>query len=119
MKVSFTRNVRPEVDFVNGMEGEVVMKDGTGVLVSTKTGHQVKVFPFTDAESRLVFYPMRPAYATTLMKVQGDTLKHMTLYLDVPGIEAAGYVALSRVQHDADWQYVGFLSQYHFQPAQL
>ena len=62
----------------------------TGVLVLTKTGHHVKVFPFTDSESGLVFYPMRPAYATTLMKVQGDTLDHMTLYLDVPGIEAAG-----------------------------
>jgi hypothetical protein len=28
-------------------------------------------------------------------------------YLDVPNIEAAGYVALSRVEYDANWRFVG------------
>ena len=39
--------------------------------------------------------------------------------LDSRSIEAAGYVALSRVQHDADWQCVGWLTPSHFQPAVL
>ena len=118
MRVSFTKNIRPEVDFVNGMEGNVVMMDRTGILVETITGHRPSVFPRTDAWGS-TYCPMRPAYATTLMQVQGDTLARMTVWLDTPGIEAAGYVALSRAQHDADWQYVGRLEKAHFVPAEL
>ena len=60
------------------------------------------MFPWTDPENGYAFYPMRPAYASTLMKMQGATLSHMTIWLDTPGVEAAGYVALSRVQHDKE-----------------
>ncbi|CAK0798079.1 unnamed protein product, partial [Prorocentrum cordatum] len=116
MRVGFTANIRPEIDFVNGIEGHVIMMDHTGVLVKTTTGHMVKVPPYTNPEWRNVYYPLRLAYATTLMKVQGDTLKHMTLWMDTPGVEAAGYVALSRVQHDKDWKFVGYLQQKHFIP---
>ena len=119
MRVGFTANVIPEIDYVNGMEGHVVMMDHTGVLIKTTTGRMVKVAKYTHQQWRYVYHPIRIAYATTLMKVQGDTLKHMTLWMDVPGVEAAGYVALSRVQHDKDWSYVGFLKPSHFIPAQL
>ena len=78
MRVGFTVNLRPEVDMVNGIEGHVVMMDATGVLVETTTGHRAKAFPYTDPEWRNSYYPLRLAYATTLMKVQGDTLEHMT-----------------------------------------
>ena len=37
----------------------------------------------------------------TLLRVQGATLPHMTIYLDVANVEAAGYVALSRVRKAA------------------
>ena len=49
--------------------------------------------------------------------MQGATLKHLTIYLDVANIEAAGNVALSRVEHDKDWQYVGDPGSHHFTPA--
>ena len=49
----------------------------------------------------------------TLHKVQGAT-PHIKLWLDVPGIEAAGYVALSRVERDTDWRYIGELTPNHF-----
>ena len=81
--------------------------------------HNISNELIIDAMERNVYHPLRLAYATTLMKVQGDTLKHMTLWMDTPGVEAAGYVALSRVQHDKDWSYVGYLKQKHFVPAQL
>ena len=54
---------------------------------------------WTD-DDRNTFLPMRLGYATTLLKVQGATLAHMTIWLDVPNVEAAGYVALSRVRKD-------------------
>ena len=41
----------------------------------------------------------------------------MTVWLDVPGVEAAGYVALSRVERDADWRFVGDPTVNHFVPA--
>ena len=46
MRVGFTANIRPEVDFVNGIEGFVESMDHTGVLVKTTTGHLVKASRF-------------------------------------------------------------------------
>ena len=48
---------------------------------------------------------MRLGHANTVMKMQGATL---------PNVEAAGYVALSRVECDTHWRFVGDLSVYHF-----
>jgi hypothetical protein len=118
MRVTFTLNVRPEVDFVNGQDGIVKMMDNAKVLVETYTGHMVPVFPHWDEKHWATFYPIRPAYASTLMKMQGATIQHMTMWLD-SRIEAGGYVALPRVQHDADWRFVGDLTPSHFWPAEL
>ena len=52
-------------------------------------------------------YPFRLGYASTLHKVQGATLEHITLWLDIPNMPAAAYVALSRVEYDANWRFVG------------
>ena len=43
----------------------------------------------------------------TVLKMHCATLSHLTLWLDIANVEAAGYVALSRVQKDANWQFVG------------
>jgi len=72
--------------------------------------------PWTD-EDHNVYMRMRVGYANTLMKLQGATLDHLTLYLDVPNVEAAGYVALSRVQYDKNWRFVGDPTVHHFTPA--
>ncbi len=61
--------------------------------------------------------PCRLGYCSTLHKYQGATLEHMTMWLDCSNVEAAGYVALSRVQHDADWRFVGQMTTHHFTPA--
>ena len=66
---------------------------------------------------RTTFLPIRVGYAVNLHKVQGATLDHVTIWLDAPYVEAAGYVALSRVRRDADWRFVGILSTDHFVPA--
>ena len=66
---------------------------------------------------RTTFLPIRVGYAVNLHKVQGATLDHVTLWLDAPYVEAAGYVALSRVRRDADWRFIGVLSTDHFVPA--
>ena len=76
------------------------------------------VYPWTD-DAGVVSYPFRLGYATTLMKVQGDELPHATFFFDHWGVEAAGYVALSRVRRDADWRFVGNPTVHHFCPAWL
>ena len=60
---------------------------------------------------------MRPGYASTIHKLQGAELSHVTVWLDIPFMKAAGYVALSRVQHDADYLIGGIVSRRHFVPA--
>ena len=116
MRVMFTKNINKAADYVNGMEGIVKGCYHSGVRVETQTGHVVVAYPWTD-EWRNRYLPIRPAYANTLLKLQGATIEHMTLYLDVANIEAAGYVALSRVQHDRDWRFVGDPGVHHFTPA--
>ncbi|CAE7576897.1 pif1, partial [Symbiodinium pilosum] len=106
-----------EMDYVNGMGATILGLQQGGVRVRTDTGFIVVVYPWTDAESRSTYHPMRLGYANTLTKLQGATLDSMTLYLDVPNIPAAGYVALSRVRYDTHWRFVGYLTQHHFTPA--
>ena len=64
-------------------------------------------------------YPIRAGYASTLHKVQGATLPHITLWLDIPNMPAAAYVALSRVEYDANWRFVGDPGVHHFTPARF
>jgi hypothetical protein len=116
MKVMLTRNINKEVDYVNGMTATVEGVYQSGVRVRTKTGFLIMVYPWTD-EWHCTFFPLRIGYANTLLKMQGATLPHLTLYLDRPNVEAAGYVALSRVEYDANWRFVGDPGIHHFTPA--
>ena len=67
------------------------------------------LYPWTD-EYRNTYFPIRLEYSTTLQKVQGPTLA------DVPCVEAAAHVALSRVEYDDNWRYNGNLTPMHFVP---
>ncbi len=116
MTVMLTRNINKEVDYVNGMSAVVEGLYQSGVRVRTRTGYELMVFPWTDEEKR-VYFPMRVGYACTLMKMQGATLEHLTVWLDQANVEAAGYVALSRVEHEANWRFVGDPTEHHFTPA--
>eukprot|EP00971_Amphidinium_carterae_P156473 3101712-Amphidinium_carterae.1 len=116
MRVTLTQNINKEIDYVNGMSGTVLGAHPRGIRVRTDTGYIFPVYPWTD-EDHNTFYPMRVGYAHTLMKMQGATLKDLTLYLDSANIEAAAYVALSRVEYDVNWRFVGNPTVHHFTPA--
>ena len=121
-KVMLTRNVDKSRDFVNGMTATVVGFRRNSVVVQTKTNRILTVFPYTEEvcgpeERPPACLPLRLGYATTLQKIQGATLEHATLWLDVANIEAAGYVALSRVWADSDWRFMGHLTPHHFTQA--
>ncbi|OLP81254.1 hypothetical protein AK812_SmicGene38227 [Symbiodinium microadriaticum] len=124
MRVTLTRNVQKEQNFVNGMRAVVLAVQRSSVLVQTHCGDVISVFPYTDDEiliagqqRRVTYLPLRLGYATTLQKIQGATLEHITVWLDVPNVEAAAYVALSRVQYDENWRFLGHVTRHHFTPA--
>jgi hypothetical protein len=55
------------------------------------------ITPWTDVEhGRVSYFSVRPGYASTIHKVQGEEFKHITIWLDVPNMPAAGYTAISR-----------------------
>ena len=73
------------------------------------------VWPWTDSElGHKTYYPVRPGYASTVLKFQGAELEHVTAYLDVPG---AAYTAASRSQKGSDILFGGKLTAEHFKPA--
>ncbi|CAE7365302.1 unnamed protein product [Symbiodinium natans] len=120
MRVYLTRNVRKDIDFVNGMEATVLKYDDNtgGLLVRTATGFVVSVWPWTDPErGGLVYYPVRPGYASTILKFQGAELPHVVVYLDAPKVPAAAYTAISRVGYYKDFLLAGILTEDHFTPA--
>ena len=87
--------------------------------VVTATGKSLAVFQYTDPcpEARNAsFFPIRLGYASTIYKMQGAELPHVTIYLDVPGSRAAAYVAMSRVKSDDDYLLGGHYAKQHFLP---
>ena len=86
--------------------------------VMTKTGHRVLVTPWTDRDlGNLTYYPIRPGYASTVMKFQGAELDHVTLYMDCPNIKGGAYTAASRVRHGKDFLIGGPVAAAYFTPA--
>ncbi|MCP4239092.1 MAG: hypothetical protein GY772_00860, partial [bacterium] len=84
MQVYLTRNVNKSTDFVNGMRARVESYDAPsrGLRVITSTGYRVVVWPWTDTDlGNITYYPVRPGYASTVVKFQGAELEHVVLYL--------------------------------------
>ena len=118
MRITLTRNLNKKVGHVNGMGATVLGKCNAGLLVRTDQGRTIMVWPYTN-ENRVAAFPLRLGYASTLHKVQGATLPHITLWLDLANMPASGYVALSRVQKDAHWRFLGDPTRHHFTPARF
>lgn len=95
-----------------------------GILVQMDNGQTLMVYKAHDFSPSgeavgPAYFPVRLGYSTTLHKIQGATLPHVTIWLDCPYVRAAGYVALSRVQYDDQWRFVGQLNPTHFLPAEF
>jgi ATP-dependent exoDNAse (exonuclease V) alpha subunit len=121
MRVFLTRNVNKAVDFVNGMAATVQGYDADtrSLRVLTKTGRHVAVWPWTDSDlGGITYYPVRPGYASTVPKMQGAELAHVTVYLDAANVPAAAYTAMSRVSRGTDYLIGGWVTPNHFTPAQ-
>ena len=74
------------------------------------------VYKYTDPETRCTFFPILCGYASTIYKMQGAQLPHVTIWLDRPGMKAAAYVAMSRVRRDNEYLLGGIVTQGHVVP---
>jgi ASC-1-like (ASCH) protein len=62
-------------------------------------------------------YPFIAGYASTIYKLQGAELEHITIWLDRPYVRAAAYMALARIRYDSNYLIGGKMSSKHFVPA--
>ena len=121
LRLHLTRNLDKENDFVNGMECTVLAwhADLQCLRVRTCTGKTLVIYSYTEKVEgypNVTFFPIRMGYASTIHKMQGAELQHVTIYLDRAGQRAAAYVAMSRVHSEKDYLFGGKLSKMHFVP---
>ena len=120
MRVVFTRNVCKASDYVNGMMGVVEAFDSRYqiIRIRTDTGKLIACTPWTDRElGNMVYYPVKPGYASTILKMQGMELKKVCVYLDAMHVPGAAYTAISRVSLLDDFVIGGIINADHFMPA--
>ena len=122
MKVFLTKNMDKRNDFVNGMAATIESYDCStrSVTVMTSTGKRHCVHLNTEDVKdcgRVTTFPLRLGYASTVQRLQGATLPHITLWLDRAGCRAAAYVALSRVSYDGEYLIAGQVHPRCFVPA--
>ena len=118
MRIILTKNLNKQIGFVNGMGATVRRMGQQGLFVITDQGMPIMIHPWTS-EEKVTHFPFRLGYASTLHKVQGATLADITIWLDIPNMPAAAYVALSRVEYDANWRFIGDPGVHHFTPARF
>ena len=83
-------------------------------------GKRLPVTPWHDPNfGALVYFPIRAGYCSTVAKVQRDEFPFIVAYLDVPGLPAVGYTALSRVRTAKDYLLGGNLTPEHFTPVTM
>lgn len=117
-RLFLTQNVRKDNHYVNGMECSVQNFHDGVLYVMTKTKRRLAIVPWTNRDrDNAVFYPIRLGYASNVHRIQGAELEHVTAWLDIPGMRAAGYTALSRVATSDDYLIGGCITREHFVPA--
>ena len=104
------------------MQTTVLAYDGHSqcLEVVPQTKKRLGIHLITDdveGHGHVTYFPVRLRCACTVQQVQGSTLEHITLWLDAPGCRAAAYVALSRVEYDANYLIGGVVCPRHFVPA--
>ncbi len=120
MQIYFTRNVDKTRDIANGVRATVLRLlpgRSPAVLVRTMTGKVVTITPWQDKDlGGKVYFPIKIGYATTVLKVCGAELSHVTLWLDRPFTPGAAYTAMSRVSYGRDVLLGGNMTPEHFVP---
>ena len=100
-------------------EVESYDEQSDAVRVITATGRRVTIVALPDDKHANKFYfPLRPGYASTILRFQGSELAFVIAWLDAPYVRAAAYTAMSREKYQRNCLVGGMLTPEHFTPAQ-
>ena len=105
MKVIITQNRDKDLGVVNDRHATVITIQGASVFLKLSTAKVAAIYPVTTEidNTTIVRYPIVPAYASTICKIQGQNLKKIMLWLDRDHIpEGCAYVAISRIKYLKD-----------------
>lgn len=120
MRVMITQNQDKSRNVVNGQIAVIKCMQNTTIILRLLCGSLVPIYPITvsyEGMSCHTFYPIRLAYANTMCKVQGQTVKKAILWFDIDNIPpGTGYVAMSRVKSLQDVRFLKRLKPCFFTP---
>ena len=123
MRVIITQNRDKKNGVINGQNAEVVnYKLGT-ILLKLPNSNIVAIHTVTELRedgSNGVFYPIVPAYATTICKIQGQTLRKVIIWLGSPYVpRGTAYVAMSRLRTLEDLSFMVYGNPEQFLPVEM
>ena len=116
LQVIITENRHKSIHFVNGMVATVKYIRNKNIIVKTSLNHLLTIYPITDKDG-VIFYPIKPNYASTIYKVQGQTLPHVTVWFDTNFVgPGTAYVACSRTAYISQLLFLQKPKPCHFIP---
>ena len=115
MKVMITENRDKSRYFVNGTVGTIERMEKCTIYVRLRNGCLLGIYKIFREGT--CYYPIMPGYCSTIYKVQGKTLNHITIWFDNDIISpGTGYTALSRVRKLKDISFLRRPKKLHFTP---
>ena len=116
MRLMLTQNINEKIGFVNGQFVKVIGIENATIIAEVPNGHLINIHPITQIinEEQVTVYPCLPGYATTVCKVQGQTLPEVILWIDTDTTpHGTAYVAFSRVKNLRNLYFLTSLLPYH------
>lgn len=110
MSVIMTQNSDKKNGVINGQTAHILnYKQGT-VFLKLPNSNIVAVhlvMQLTETGEKTTYYPIVPAYATTIWKIQGQTLRKVVIRLDCPYVpQGTSYVVLSKLRKLEDLSFM-------------
>ena len=119
MWVMIMQNTDKPNGVVNGQLALIHMVQNRSVLLKFSNKKIVAIYPVTvkKPNTPVTLYPLVPAYATTMCKAQGQTLRKVVLWCDIDNIPPGTmYVTLSHVKNHNDIHFLNKLKPEYFKP---
>ena len=102
IRLMLTQNINKSIGFVNGQFVKVIGIKNATIIAQAPNGQLTNIQPVTQIinDKQVTAHPCLPGYATTVRKVQGQTLLEVILWIDTDTTpEGTAYVAFSRVKN--------------------
>lgn len=120
MLVRITENRDKSRRYVNGQVGKIALFYKRIIMLQIEDEVYIRMYPVTNDSSGPMYYPLVPAYASTIHKSQGQNMRHAVLWFDCKVLPAGcAYVAMSRVKKKANLRFLVKPTLRHFRPKVL